>query len=177
MEWVSQLPYILGHKETAGSKNCILFYWEQIPICLSFHVRFWCGVNDCRTGRRHGRKHPAVQRMPVDSDIGCCTVCLLPCNAPLRNTYIDSLSLCRVADHCPSFFFFRACRKRQGTFSQVFPIAVSWILHQWMTRFLEFGNRDEWQWHKASYFCTDSLRRTVALRTDTWVLEWHQWIL
>lgn len=51
-------------------------------------------------------------------------------NALLRNTYRGSLSFCMVED-CWTTFFCRACRKRQGTLGQVFPIAMSQILYQW----------------------------------------------
>lgn len=94
-------------------------------ILLSFHVHFWCGVIGCSSGGRHRKRYPAIQRMQVDSGICFYTLCLLSDNTLLRNTYIDSLSLCKVEDHCPSFF--RACGEKQGTLGQVFPIAVSQI--------------------------------------------------
>lgn len=107
---------------------------------FSFHFMFifWCGVIGCSSGGRHRKKHPAIQRMQVDSGICFYTICLLSYNTLLRNTYIDSLSLCKVEDHWPSFF--RACRKRRGTLGQVFPIAVSQIyIHDLFLRTWKHG--------------------------------------
>lgn len=108
---------------------------------FSFHFMFIFrrGVICCSSGGRHRKKHPAIQRMQVNSGICFYTICLLSYNVLLRNTYIDSLSLCKVEDHWPSFF--RVYRKRQGLWARYFKLLCLRFIS--MSCFWGFGNMDK----------------------------------
>lgn len=134
MKWMSQLPYILEHNEATSSKNCILFYWQQIQSLLPFHVHFFflylmriiaAVVGDIG---RNILSYEGYKWILVFAAAQSASFPIM--NALLRNTYRGSLSFCMVED-CWTTFFCRACRKRQGTLGQVFPIAMSQILYQW----------------------------------------------
>lgn len=89
----------------------------------------WCGLNDHSSDTWHRRERPAIERIQVGSSVCWPATCLLPVKH--LEEHMQRLPKLVMVEYNQPSCCFRACRKRWEIVDQVFPVAVSWILHQW----------------------------------------------